>query len=65
MDNQYLAVVVDLGREFGRDSMMSGWVLDNKTFVADHARKNGGLFYRPFSDIGPVLVTLRVLFLCM
>jgi len=61
--NQSLALVVNLGREFGGDGMMSGSVLDDKTFVALHARVDSWLLYGPFSDVGPVLVTLGILFL--
>jgi len=61
--NQSLASVVNLGREFGGDGMMSGRVLDDKTFVAFHARVDSWLLYGPFSDVGPVLVTLGILFL--
>jgi hypothetical protein len=61
--NQSLALVVNLGGEFGGDGMMSGRVLDDKTFVTLHARVDSWLLYRPFSDVGPVLVTLGILFL--
>jgi hypothetical protein len=43
--------------------MMGGRVLDDKTFVAIHARVDGWLLYGPLSDVSPVLVTLGILFL--
>jgi hypothetical protein len=61
--NQSLAFVVNLGGEFGGDGMMGGRVLDDKTFVAIYARVDSWLLYGPLSDVGPVLVTLRILFL--
>jgi hypothetical protein len=56
--NQSLALVVYLGREFGRDGMVSSRVLDDETFVALHARVDSGLFYGPLSNVRPVLLTL-------
>ena len=56
--DESLALVVDLGWEFGRDGMMSSGVLEDKAFVAHHAREDSWLFYRPLSDVGPVLITL-------
>ena len=61
--NQSLAFVVNLGGKFGGDGMMGGRVLDDKTFVAIHARIDSWLLYGPLSDISPVLVTLGILFL--
>jgi len=43
--------------------MVSSRVLDHKTLVAQDAWEDGGLFNRPFSNIGPVLVTFGVFLL--
>jgi hypothetical protein len=61
--NQSLAFVVNLGGKFGGDGMMGGRVLDDKTFVPVHTRVDCWLLYGPLSDVGPVLVTLGILFL--
>jgi hypothetical protein len=61
--NQSLAFVVNLGGKFGRDGMMGGRVLDDKTFVAFHTRVDSWLLYGPLSDVSPVLVTLGILLL--
>jgi hypothetical protein len=63
--NQSLALVVNLGGKFGRDSMVSSGILDDETFVTLHARVDSGLLYRPLSNICPVFFTLGVLLLRM
>jgi hypothetical protein len=63
LDDQSLALVVDLGGEFGRDGMVGSWVLEHQTLVANDAWENLRLFDRPLANIGPVFVALRVLLL--
>jgi hypothetical protein len=65
LHNEGLALVVDLGGEFGRDSMMSSRILHHETLVARDAGENLGLFNRPLSNICPVLFSLGVLLLRM
>jgi len=65
LDDKILALVVDGFSELGRDGVVSSWVLHHKTLVASNARVYGGLLYRPLADVGPVLIRLRVLLLCM
>jgi hypothetical protein len=56
--NQSLALVVNLGGKFGRDSMVSSGILDDETFVTLHARVDSGLLYGPLSNVRPVFLTL-------
>jgi len=58
LDDQGLALGVDLLGEFGRDGMMGGGVLDDKTLVALHALVDSRLFYRPLANVGPLLIFL-------
>ena len=58
-----LALVVNLLGKFGGDGMMSSGVLDDETFIAFDALEDSGLFYCPLSNVGPVLLTLGVIFL--
>jgi hypothetical protein len=61
--NQSLALVVNLGGKFGRDSMVSSGILDDETFVTLHARVDSGLLYGPLSNVRPVFLTLWILLL--
>ena len=63
--DQSLARAIDCCGELCRDGVMSSWVLDNQALVAWDARKNLRLFNRPLSNVGPVLISLRVLLLGM
>ena len=61
LDNEGLSLVVDLLGEFGRNSMMSCGVLDNKPLVTFHALEDMGFFYSPFSNVCPFLILVRAL----
>ncbi len=63
LDYQGLVLVVDLFVEFGGNGMMGRGILDDKAFVAINGFQHMRLLDGPFSDIGPILVCLRVLFL--
>jgi hypothetical protein len=63
--DQSLALVINLGGEFGRDGVMCRCILDDEAFVALHARVDSGLLYRPLSNVRPVFFTLGVLLLRM
>lgn len=43
--------------------MVSGGVLDHQTLIALNALQHGGLLNRPGTDVGPILVRLRILLL--
>ncbi|GKT83306.1 hypothetical protein Ct61P_01156 [Colletotrichum tofieldiae] len=60
LDNEGLALVVNLLGELGRDGVVSSRVLDNKTLVALDALVDGGLLNSPFADVGPFLIVLGV-----
>ena len=61
LDNEGLPLVVDLLGEFGRNSMMSCGILDDKSLVTFHAFENMGLFYSPFSNVCPFFILVRAL----
>jgi hypothetical protein len=64
LNNEGLALVVNLLGELGRDGMMSCGVLDHKTLVTFHALVDMRLLDSPFSYVCPFLIlvgTLRVL----
>lgn len=63
LDNQGLALVVDLLGELGGDRVMSSWVLDNKTLVALNSLEDSGLLNRPLANVSPVLIRLGVILL--
>jgi hypothetical protein len=63
LNNQSLALVVDLLGELRRDGMVSCDVLDNQTLVANHAVEHGRFLDSPFTDVGPILLRLGVLLL--
>jgi hypothetical protein len=65
LHNKSLVLVVDLGREFGRDGVVSSGVLENKTLVTLDTREDGGLFNRPLANVGPVFIALGVFLLCV
>ena len=61
LDDECLALIIDLLGELGRDGMMSRCVLDDKALVALHALVNMGFFYSPFSYICPLLILVGAL----
>jgi hypothetical protein len=63
LNDQSLALVVDLGGEFGRDGVVSSWVLEHQTLIAGDAWENLRLFDSPLSNIGPIFITLGVFLL--
>ena len=58
LDNEGLILVIDFLGEFGRDSMVSGRVLDNEALVALDALVLDGLLDSPFSNVRPLLLLL-------
>lgn len=60
LDNQGLALVVNLLGELGRDGVVSSRVLDNQTLVTLHSLEDGGLLNSPFANKRPVLIGLGV-----
>jgi hypothetical protein len=56
LDNESLALVLNLLREFGRDSMVSSCVLDHQTLVSLHTLEDVRLLYGPLSNIRPLLI---------
>lgn len=56
LDNEGLALVLNLLRELGRDGMMSCGVLDHKTLVTFHALVDMRLLDGPFSYVCPFLI---------
>ena len=55
LNDQGLALVLNLLRELGRDGVVSGGILDDETLVANHAGIDGRLLDSPFTDVGPFL----------
>ena len=53
LHHERLALVVDGLGEFGRNGVMSGFVLEHETLVAGHSFENGWLFDVPGSDVLP------------
>ena len=60
LDDKGLARVVNLLGELGRDGVVGGGILDNKTLVALDALELERLLHRPFTDKRPLLVLLLV-----
>lgn len=58
LDNEGLALVVNLLGELGRDGMVSSGVLDNETLIALHSLVDDGLLDGPLADVGPFLTLL-------
>jgi hypothetical protein len=61
LDNESLALVLNLLGELRRDSVMGSSVLDNETLVALHALEDMRLLYSPLSNICPFLILVRAL----
>lgn len=58
LNNEGLALVVNLLGELGRDGVVSGSVLDDKPLIALDTLVLEGLLDRPFTNIGPFLLLL-------
>lgn len=58
LNNEGLALVVNLLGELGRDGMVSSGVLDNETLVALNSLVDDGLLDGPLADVGPFLTLL-------
>lgn len=56
LNNEGLALVVNLLGELGRDGVMCSGVLQHQALVAFDALEDSRLFNRPFSDVGPVFI---------
>lgn len=61
LNNEGLALVVNLLGEFGRDGVVSGCVLNNQTLITLHTLEDGRLLNSPFSNICPFLVFVGIL----
>ena len=61
LNNESLALIVDLLWEFGRDGVVSSRVLDNETLIALHSLEDSWLLDSPFSNICPLLIFVRTL----
>ena len=60
LNNQSLALVVDLLGKDGRDGMMGSGILDDETLVAFNAGEDGRLLDSPGTNVGPILVGLGI-----
>jgi len=60
LDDQGLALGVNLLGELGRDGMVSGSVLHDQTGITLHALVNRRLLDSPLADVGPLLIALNV-----
>jgi hypothetical protein len=56
LNNQSLALVVNLLGELGGNGMVGGGVLDNKTLIAVNSLVLDGLLNCPFADVCPLLL---------
>jgi hypothetical protein len=63
LNNEGLALVVNLLGELGRDGVVRSGVLQHQTLVALNALEDGGLLDGPLSNVGPVLLRLGILLL--
>lgn len=61
LDNEGLALVVNLLGELGRDGMVSSWVLDHQALVALHSLEDMWLLYSPLSDVRPFFIFVGAL----
>jgi hypothetical protein len=61
LDDEGLALVIDLLGELGRDGVVGSWVLDHQALVTLHSLEDMRLLYRPLSNVGPLLVLVGVL----
>lgn len=60
LNNEGLALVVNLLGELGRDGVVSGGVLDDKTLVAVNSLVLVGLLNSPLANVGPFLFLLSL-----
>lgn len=60
LNNEGLALVVNLLGELGRDGVVSGGVLDDKTLVALNSLVLVGLLNSPLANVGPFLFLLSL-----
>lgn len=58
LNNEGLTLVVDLLGELGRDGVVSGRVLDDKTLIVLDALVLGGLLDSPLTNVRPVFLLL-------
>lgn len=65
LNDEGLALIVNLLGELGRYGVVGGCVLYNQTFVTLHALVNMGLLDSPFSDVGPFLIFLLGVFVIL
>lgn len=56
LNDQGLALVVNLLREFRRNGMMGSCVLYDQTLIALHSLVNVWFFDGPFTDVCPLLI---------
>lgn len=61
LNDQGLALVVNLLGELGRDGMMGSCVLHNQALITLHSLEDVWLFNSPFADVCPLLVLVRTL----
>jgi hypothetical protein len=58
LDDEGLALVLDLLGELGGDGVVSGGVLNHQALITLDALEDMGLLYGPLSNVGPLLVLL-------
>jgi hypothetical protein len=63
LDDQGLALVVNLLGELGGDGVVSSRILDNKTLVTLDTLEDGRLLDGPLANVGPILIGFGVLLL--
>ena len=61
LNNERLALRVDLLCEFGGDGVMGGLVLEDETLVTLDALENLGLLDSPSANVSPFLIRLVLL----
>jgi hypothetical protein len=61
LNNQGLALVVNLLGEFGGDGVVGSGVLYDQTLVTIDPLEDGRLLDSPFANVGPVILRLVVL----
>jgi len=61
LHNKSILLVGDGLRKLGRDGVVSSLVLNDQALVTVDALVDGGLLYRPVTNVGPLLRLFRVL----
>ena len=56
LNHEGLAGVIDGGREFGRDGVMSGFIFQDETFVAGDSLEDARLLDRPSANVRPLFL---------